>query len=326
MRYIGSKASTLVALEDLIVARVPSGDLCDPFGGVGTFGAHFRGLGYRVHTGDLLSFAHDFQTVRVASPGVPEFAGVPEAGGAGGVVDYLNLLPDEDGWLTRHFAVERRFLSVGNARRADAVHREILAWTASGRLTALERSWLMAGLIASLDRVANTAGTYYACLKELGRRAWRPFEFRPVAVPEGPTGTAVVSDAADLAASRRWDVLYLDPPYTDRRYGGYYHLPELLSRGTEPRPRGASGITTMPHRPSPYYTKQSLNALVNLLERSQFELLVLHYSDKGLMAPDALYGALRRFGDVTTALLPALGYRTTAGARGVVHRVLLVAP
>lgn len=324
MRYIGSKASTLAALADLIGARIPAGDLCDPFGGVGTFGAHFRGLGYRVHTGDLLSFAHDFQVVRVASAGVPGFAGVPEACGAGGIVQYLNGLPGEDGWLTREFAIERRFLSVDNARRGDAVHRTVLAWAAAGHVTAAERSWLMAGLISSLDRVANTAGTYYACLKVLGRRALRPFEFRPVSVPDGPAGTAVVSDAADLAASRPWDVLYLDPPYTARRYGGYYHLPELLSRGVEPCPRGASGITALPHVPSPYYTKQSLSALVSLLERSRFRLLVMHYSDTGLMDPDALVGALRRFGAVTTALLPALGYRTTPGARGVVHRVLLV--
>ncbi len=326
MRYIGSKASTLSALEELIVSRVSSGDLCDPFGGIGTFGAHFRGLGYRVHTGDLLQFAHDFQAVRVASAAPPEFGSVAEVTGAAEMAEYLNAVPGRHGWLSQHFAAERTFLTVENARRADAIHAQILTWDAAGRLTDLERSWLMASLISSVDRVANTAGTYYACLKRLGRRALRPFVFRPVTVPDGPLGTAVLADAADLAASRTWDVLYLDPPYTARRYGAYYHLPELIARGAEPRPRGASGITALPHRPSPYYTKGSLAALTSLLERARFELLVLHYSDTGLMDPVELTAALARFGSVTTALLPAVGYRTTTGSRVVVHRVLLVAP
>jgi adenine-specific DNA-methyltransferase len=150
--------------------------------------------------------------------------------------------------------------------------------------------------------------------------------FLPVEVPDGPVGTAVVSDAAELAASREWGVLYLDPPYTARRYGGYYHLPELIARGAEPRPRGASGITALPHRPSPYYSKGSLAALRGLLQRAQFELLVLHYSDTGLMDPAELTQTLSEFGSVTTTFLPAVGYRTTAGSRGVVHRVLMVTP
>lgn len=326
MRYIGSKASTLPALQRLITERMPSGDLCDPFGGVGTFGSHFRTLGYRVHTGDLLSFAHDFQNVRVASPDPPRFSGVPQANGAAGMSGYLNALPDRDGWLTEHFALDRTFLTVENARRADAIHAQILDWDAAGSLTALERSWLMASLISSVDRVANTAGTYYACLKQLGRRALRPFSFVPLPVPDGPSGTAVIADAADLAASRPWDVLYLDPPYTARRYAGYYHLPELITRGDQPQPRGASGITTMPQLPSPYYTKGSIGALTALLERATFGLLVMHYSDTGLMDPVELTAAVGRFGSVTTAFLPAVGYRTTAGSRRVTHRVLVVSP
>ena len=46
MRYIGSKTSTLPQLARLITQRVDRGTFLDCFGGMGTVGSHFKGLGY----------------------------------------------------------------------------------------------------------------------------------------------------------------------------------------------------------------------------------------------------------------------------------------
>ena len=39
-------------------------------------------------------------------------------------------------------------------------------------------------------------------------------------------------------------VLYLDPPYNDREYSAYYHLPETLVLWDSPEIHGKSGIRT----------------------------------------------------------------------------------
>ena len=73
MRYFGSKFSTLPQLGEIIHARVPSGTFCDAFGGIGTVGAYFKALGYRVWTGDVLLFAHYFQVARIHRQKRPAF-------------------------------------------------------------------------------------------------------------------------------------------------------------------------------------------------------------------------------------------------------------
>src|SRR4030042_1499802 len=55
-----------------------------------------------------------------------------------------------------HFFTDR------NARKIQACRRKIRAWAQKGWLSYDERAVLLASLINNMDRVANTAGTYYA--------------------------------------------------------------------------------------------------------------------------------------------------------------------
>jgi adenine-specific DNA-methyltransferase len=327
LRYFGSKVSTLPALTDLITSVVPVGTLCDPFGGVGVVGSHFRSLGFHVHTGDALEFAYHFQVVKIALNKDPDFRGLISEGlrGPQAVIDHLDGMPGTTGWLTKHFAKQRGFFSLPNARRADSVRRQIARWKREGLLTHNEHAYLSAAFINSLDKVANTAGTYYAHLKELTTRAEKYFRFQALTVEKGPRGVAARQDAEELACSRSWDVLYLDPPYNERSYAGYYHLPELLARGLRPKPRGLSGITSLAGNRSDFNSPaRSLEALSRLLRSTHFRLLVLHYTDAGLMQPKDLRSLLRRHGDVTEETIEAIGYRTTSGSRLVQHRVYSV--
>src|SRR6266508_2618734 len=66
MRYFGSKVSTLPFLTDVVKKHTPTGELCDPFGGIGSVGSHFKRLGYRVDSGHLLAFASCFQVASIA--------------------------------------------------------------------------------------------------------------------------------------------------------------------------------------------------------------------------------------------------------------------
>ena len=117
-------------------------------------------------------------------------------------------------------------------------------------LTSGEKAFLVASLVDSMDRVENTAGTYYAYLKGLSRKARRPFRFHLVSpVKGGSSCSAHLMPAEELVAMKEWDVLYLDPPYNERSYSGYYHLPESMSRLETPQCTGLSGSPTGIPRP-----------------------------------------------------------------------------
>jgi adenine-specific DNA-methyltransferase len=317
MRYFGSKASVAHMLYSYASERTRFRTICDPFGGIGVVGAYFKAKGHEVTTGDHLYAANCFQTAVVAMERRPSFSRVRAAVGlttTEELVDYLNRCKN-DGWFVREYAERRRFFKRSNAIRIDGCRRAIYAWERAGLLSDAERKVLIASLIASMDRVANTAGTYYAYLKTWYRKALQPFEFALLPPTKGDHKCqAILSDARDLVAHRKFDVLYLDPPYNHRSYGRYYHLPETIARLQTPRVYGSSGS---PNQDYPYsafnHRTTALDALADLLDAASFKYLLFHYCDDGLIDQKDLRSLLAQYGHLQRRNLTALGYSTKRG-------------
>jgi adenine-specific DNA-methyltransferase len=183
----------------------------------------------------------------------------------------------------------------------------------------------VACLINSADRVANTAGTYYAYLKHQHRKAKKKFELAPIRPAPGKPGTSFLGDALNLVASREFDVVYLDPPYNERNYAGYYHLPELMASSAHwRRLRGLSGVSGSGIHSAFNNRSTAADALHELVKAARCRVLVFHYSDNGLITPRQVRRILASRGTVTSRRLTSIGYTTTAIHREVTHRVYLV--
>ncbi|HSZ05332.1 MAG TPA: DNA adenine methylase [Solirubrobacteraceae bacterium] len=328
MRYFGSKASVSGAVLDLVGEHVVTGSFCDPFGGIGTVGAAAKERGFRAFCGDHLAFAHAFQVARVESQRLPRFAGLRESGiyGADDLREALNATPGIDGWLVREYAVKRRFFTRSNAERIEATRTRINVWQDAGLITRRERAVLLASLINSADRVANTAGTYYSHLKHWDRKALLAWRFDWVMPAPGQAGCrALLADAATLAGRQRWDVLYLDPPYNARAHGAYYHLPETFAKGGEPLVAGKAGVPQGPSQRSDFCSpRRALSALEGLLAASRFGLLVFHYAEHGIISLADLRRTLSAHGALQEYVLAAPGYTTRSRRRVVNHHVFAV--
>ena len=328
MRYLGSKASTLPAIERLLADRTPGpGTLCDPFGGVGVVGAHFRALGWTVYSCDLLHCAHHFQVARLELDEPPISGTLTAATGARSAeefVNYLNALPPVRSWVYREFSLQRQYFTPTNATRIDAVRTELARLQGTGALVGRAKAYYSACLIDAADRVANTAGTYYAYLKDWNRKALGQFAVDLIKPAQGPRGQSSISDATTLVPTKKWDLLYLDPPYNDRDYAGYYHFPETLASGRDPLPTGRSGVDSSPRPRSEFSSPRSaVPAMQALLHAARFATLLLHYSDDGLIPAEWLRPRLNELGSVEEHVIDATGY-STGGTRGVKHRLYLV--
>lgn len=328
VRYLGSKASALPALERLLNDRITSpGTLCDPFGGVGVVGAHFRALGWTVHSSDLLHCAHHFQVARLMVDNSPLPNAVRQITGtrsAEEFIAYLNALDPIQSWVHEEFSLRRKYFTESNATKIDAVRNELRRLTNSGALTISAAAYYSACLIDSVDKVANTAGTYYAHLKAWTPKALHPFSIRLLEPVRGPRGNSAVGEATQLVKQRHWDILYLDPPYNRRDYAAYYHLPETLATGRQPLPQGRSGVDAAPRPYSPFSSpRNATSAMQLLLTAARFRLLILHYSDNGLIPPAWLRDNLCLYGKVEEYVIEATGYSST-GHRDVKHRLYVV--
>jgi adenine-specific DNA-methyltransferase len=329
MRYFGSKVSTIDTFYDLASRWVPSGSFCDPFGGIGSVGSYFRSKGYSVWSGDILKFTHFFQIARLKFSKPLTFKTLTGKLGlinGNHLVDVLNSAAPRNGWFVKEYSEKRHFFTNQNAGKIQACRRTVMAWAKKGWLSYDEHAVLLASLINSMDKVANTAGTYYSYLKRWHRKALKDFRFELI-LPVSSVGKGYCfhEPANALVKRRHYDILYLDPPYNQRSYAHYYHLPETIAQEKTPRVNGISGIPTEILAVSQFNRpREARYALIDLLNHASFKLLAFHYADNGIITPQEVRGILSSYGKIEEFLLDSKGYTTEKRPRRFKHHLYLV--
>ena len=329
MRYFGSKGSVAPQLWNIINSRNINGTFCDPFGGIGIVGTYFKTGGFEVHTGDILTFPHFFQVARIVQNRAPSFTNLVKAlslRSNGDVTSLLRQAKCRDGWFIEQYSRDRMFFTFENAQKIEGCRKLIDDWIKHNLISHKEKAVLLASLANSMDKVANTAGTYYAYLKFWHRKALIPFEFNLIQPAKGNSNCqSFLCDAKELVKKKHYDVIYLDPPYNKRDYGSYYHLVETICNNDTPDIHGKSGIFNV-QKVSKYNKPNfALNALQELLEEANFRLLVFHYTDDGIIGPEEVRSLLRNYGSIDDFYLDAQGYSVKKeSSRIVKHHVYLV--
>lgn len=329
MRYFGSKAFAAPTVCKEVSKKIPNGTVCDPFGGIGVVGSLFKAMGYTVLSGDHLTFPHFFQIALIESNRIPSFRKLRGHLGLDSLGEFhcwINTKKKNSGWLIREYSEKRHFFTKENAYRIEAIRALIINWTNADLITYRERAFLLASLINSFDKVANTAGTYYAYLKSWDRKALNPFKFDFLRPQKGTTDCrCLLSEAKDITQLQKYDILYLDPPYNRRSYAHYYHLPETIALQETPRVHGMSGIPFGSKLVSEF-TRPSLSAsaLKEIVENADFNMLAFHYSDNGLINAKEIQKILRSYGKVEKFYVKTKGYTIKRTSRTIDHTIYIV--
>jgi adenine-specific DNA-methyltransferase len=214
------------------------------------------------------------------------------------VMEFLNNLPGIEGFIFREYspdgtnggAAPRRYFTRSNAMRIDGIRKEIANWAKEGRIDSDEASLLVACLLHAANRVANIAGTYGAFIKRWDPRALRDLRLKRLPIVESELEHEVLCmDANQLVQQRSFDILYLDPPYTWRHYGAYYHLLETIALGDEPQVAGKTGIRPWEQNKSRYCSRTDAPvALRELIASANSSHIFLSYNTEGLISHDQI--------------------------------------
>ncbi len=342
MRYIGNKTRLIPFLIGAVdELGIEPGVACDPFAGTASVARALKSRGWRVHCGDLMALSYAFQVARVELDRTPAFPaslfedGLPgrssaRSGRAGAsysaILRYLEASRHQPGFIAQHYTPAgssgrehgRMYFTPENGAALDTVRERIAAWAARGAIDRRREQLLLATLIKAADRVANTTGVYASFVKSWQPNAVKPLRLRPIrATPAAGRGdggcTAFRGRAAELVERLgSLDLLYLDPPYNERQYPGYYHLPELLAVGWFPPPalRGKTGLIPDEDRRSDWCSRNRCEgALREVLLRADARHVLLSYNDEGLLPPERIEQILRETGDADTYRRFDRGYR-----------------
>lgn len=328
MRYLGSKTLLLEQIHQLI-REYDKGIFCDPFGGIGTVSSYMKKQGYKVVTGDILNFAYYFQLALVGYEKECDFDKLKEylhINSNEELEMYLSNIVFSDSWVEKEYSVKRKFFTKENARHIQGCIECIKEWDEKGIIEEKERIVLLASLINSFDKVANTAGTYYAYLKDFYRKSIKEFKFSLLHTIPGKECYSYKMDANELVKNTECDVLYLDPPYNQRDYAKYYHFPETVSLEVVPKPVGKSGMFQLNAVKSNYNRKKlAIDAFEELIFNAKAKCIIFHYTDNGLIDIDRAKKILGKRGKIEKEIyFDSKGYNTTGTKQRCQHHIIKV--
>ena len=156
--------------------------------------------------------------------------------------------------------------------------------------------FLLASLLESCDKVANTASVYGSFLKRLKTLARNILTLKPVRY-EPSKGVHVVHkcDANLLIKKIHGDILYLDPPYNQRHYGSNYHLLNTIALYDEFVPKGKTGLREY-NRSSYCKKSEVVHVFEELIKHAHFKHIFLSYNTEGLMSFKTGRNILKTYG------------------------------
>lgn len=156
--------------------------------------------------------------------------------------------------------------------------------------------FLLASLLESSDKLANTASVYGAFLKHLKATAQKSLSLIPATYTVNENAHDVYcSDANVLIKNIEGDILYLDPPYNARQYGANYHLLNTIAEYKPFLPKGKTGLRE--YLKSSYCGKKTvLSSFDSLIKDANFRYIILSYNNEGLMSMKDIEMVMSKYG------------------------------
>lgn len=293
MNYIGSKLSLIDFLVDSIeqVSGKKNGVFADLFAGTGIVGSTFREKGFEVVANDIQYYSYVLNKHLIECSENVDIA----------LVEHLNTLEGTEGFIYKNYCngsgSGRNYFTDENGKKCDSIRIEIDRLYNSGEITESQYYYLLASLINSIDKYANTASVYGAFLKHIKKSAAKPFAFELLPIVAGKKGMVYNEDVNTLITKVKGDILYLDPPYNARQYCTNYHVLETISRYDNPTLNGKTGLREYSGQKSRYCSGKTVaSSFEDLISKADFKYIFLSYNNEGLMPLNTIREIMSKYG------------------------------
>lgn len=271
-RYTGSKAKLMPWIKELILEHCPEhNSFFDVFGGTGVVSAFMTDTVRRVVINDLLFsnkiiYEAFFSSAKYSKRKINDF-----------LIKYsdINRKTIAENYVSQNFG--DKYFEYSDAKLIGLIRENIQKSWVEKKINHREYSILLASLLYSFDRCANTVGHYEAYIKNKGIRSSFCYELIQ------PLDTNVSfefyrEDANKLCRNISADLAFLDPPYNSRQYSRFYHVMETITKWDKPSLSG-SAMKPPEENMSEYCRTSAPQAFADLVENLNVKNIVVTYNN-----------------------------------------------
>lgn len=297
MNYIGSKYSLIdfltATIADVAGSNAQGKVFADLFAGTGVVGKTFKEKGYRVISNDIQYYSYVLNKHYIEN--VPPLSAE--------IAKSLNQLAGTEGFIYKNYCAGsgsgRQYFTDENGMKCDSIRIELEQLKKCGEIDEAQYYYLLASLINSIDKYANTASVYGAFLKKVKKSAAKEFQLELLPIIDGDKESKAYNEnISDIISNIGGDILYLDPPYNARQYCTNYHVLETIARYDDPQLHGKTGLRDYSSQKSLFCSPRTVvDAFDDVLRKADFKYIFLSYNNEGLMPFDVIQHTMEKYGE-----------------------------
>jgi len=303
LNYIGCKHTLFNTLLSVFQENIPdmkSLSFLDLFAGTGTVGFNIQEYTKTCDANDLELYSYVINFALLKCNYSEELSEL---------IKKCNELDMKEGLIYNNFSptetCERMFFTNDNAKKADAIREFIETEYKESRINIYQFNFLLASLLVSIDKVANTSAVYGAYLKAYKTSAIKQLILKPIHIKtdiDVNSENMVYNKLAETFSvldSKYYDIIYVDPPYNQRQYSGNYSpLNYIAEYNNDVVLKGKTGLIEN-YNKSKFCKKTDIkNTFDSLISGLNCKYLIISYNNEGLLSIDEFKKILVKKGAV----------------------------
>lgn len=268
-RYTGSKYKLLDWIEELVLDNCEGEIFFDVFAGTGVVSAHMSKHYKRIIMNDFL---YSNEIIYKAFFGSGEYDET--------VIEkyreqFQKINPNrlKDNYFSQNFG--GKYFSNNDAKLIGKIREEIKKL--KRRLSDREYCILLASLMYSMDKVANTVGHYdaYRKINNIEDR----FVYELINPEKSSEKFSIYRmDANKLVRKVKADIAFIDPPYNSRQYSRFYHVLENVVQWKKPPLEGVA-LKPQAENMSEYCRSSAPEVFADLIKHIDVKYIVVTYNN-----------------------------------------------
>ena len=273
-RYLGSKYKLLDFIDETIKNNCGEyNSVFDVFGGTGVVSNYFSEKGKKIYINDILKSNYCIYRAFLGNEKFSENK-------IKKIIDEYNKISDlEENYFSKNY--KNTYFSENDCKKIGYIREDINKKFENKEINKREKYILIASLLYSMDKIANTVGHYDAYRKK--QKLDDCFEMYNLDINKNQTIKNEIynMDSNELAKKIKADIVYIDPPYNSRQYGDAYHLLENVAEWKKPKVYGVAKKMDRSKIKSNYCTNKASNAFKDLIKNCNCKYIIVSYNNMG---------------------------------------------